>query len=90
MDKEFPDSYRTFIADNGIRHHVFNMKGTKKEDIPIKTMKSILRLVLDPRNHPLLIHCNHGKVGKATRTAHSRHHPSSADKYCCSTEPAVW
>ena len=38
------------------------MKGTKKEDIPIKTMKSILRLVLDRQNHPLLIHCNHGKV----------------------------
>lgn len=38
------------------------MKGTKKEEIPIKTMKSILRLVLDRQNHPLLIHCNHGKV----------------------------
>lgn len=38
------------------------MQGTKKQAIPIKTMKSILRLVLDRRNHPLLIHCNHGKV----------------------------
>lgn len=35
---------------------------TKKEAIPLTTMKAILRLVLDRKNHPLLIHCNHGKV----------------------------
>lgn len=54
--------YRSFMAANGIKHRVFDMKGTKKEDIPITTMKSILRLVLDQKHHPLLIHCNHGKV----------------------------
>lgn len=46
---------------NGIRQVVINMKGTKKEAIPLSTMKSILRLVLEQRNHPLLLHCNHGK-----------------------------
>ncbi|KAK3986623.1 putative tyrosine-protein phosphatase [Cladorrhinum sp. PSN332] len=61
VQKEFPKGYDGFIKKNGIKHCVFDMKGTKKEDIPIKTMKSILRLVLDRRNHPLLIHCNHGK-----------------------------
>ncbi|KAK4166245.1 putative tyrosine-protein phosphatase [Cladorrhinum sp. PSN259] len=61
VQKEFPQGYDGFIKKNGINHCVFDMKGTKKEDIPIKTMKAILRLVLDRRNHPLLIHCNHGK-----------------------------
>lgn len=37
------------------------MKGTKKEAIPLSTMHSILELVLDPSNYPLLVHCNHGK-----------------------------
>ncbi|KAK1659610.1 tyrosine phosphatase [Colletotrichum godetiae] len=55
------EPYTAFMSSNGIRHHVFNMKGTKKEAIPIRTMKSILRLVLDRQHHPLLIHCNHGK-----------------------------
>ncbi|UNI24632.1 Protein-tyrosine-phosphatase [Purpureocillium takamizusanense] len=50
-----------FATSNGIRQEVFNMKGTKKEAIPVPTMKAILELVLDRRNHPLLIHCNHGK-----------------------------
>jgi tyrosine-protein phosphatase SIW14 len=37
------------------------MKGTKKEPIPSTTMSSILDIVLDQRNYPLLLHCNHGK-----------------------------
>ncbi|KAK3344250.1 tyrosine phosphatase family-domain-containing protein [Lasiosphaeria hispida] len=61
VQKDFPQGYDTFISKNGIRHYVFGMKGTKKEEIPIRTMKSILRLVLDRQNHPLLIHCNHGR-----------------------------
>lgn len=37
------------------------MKGTKKEAIPLATMESILGVVLDKDNYPLMIHCNHGK-----------------------------
>lgn len=37
------------------------MKGTKKEPIPSTTMSAILDIVLDHRNYPLLLHCNHGK-----------------------------
>ncbi|KPM45571.1 hypothetical protein AK830_g964 [Neonectria ditissima] len=50
-----------FLAREGIRQVVFNMKGTKKEAIPLKTMKSILSVVLNKENHPLMLHCNHGK-----------------------------
>ena len=62
VQKDFPEGYPKFIAQNGIKHQIFDMKGTKKQEIPIKTMKSILRLVLDRQNHPLLIHCNQGRV----------------------------
>lgn len=51
----------SFIAANGIRQIIFNMKGTKKEAIPISTMRHILQLALNRENHPLLVHCNHGK-----------------------------
>ncbi|KAK0626971.1 tyrosine phosphatase family-domain-containing protein [Immersiella caudata] len=61
VQKDFPEGYHAFISNNGIKHHVFDMKGTKKQEIPIKTMRSILRLVLDRQNHPLLMHCNHGR-----------------------------
>jgi tyrosine-protein phosphatase SIW14 len=59
---KIPQGYDDFLHKNGIQHCVFEMKGTKKEAIPIETMRSILRIVLDRRNHPLFIHCNHGKV----------------------------
>lgn len=59
--EELQDELHAFVTDNGIRHVTFDMKGTKKEAIPIDTMASILQLTLDKRNYPLLIHCNHGK-----------------------------
>lgn len=61
VDKNYTDEYRDFIDRNHIHHHMFAMKGTKKEDIPLATMESILNLVLDRRNYPLLIHCNQGR-----------------------------
>ncbi|KAM0263793.1 hypothetical protein ACHAQJ_001111 [Trichoderma viride] len=58
---EIDHEFESFVAANGIRQVVFNMKGTKKEPIPSTTMSSILDIVLDQRNYPLLLHCNHGK-----------------------------
>lgn len=62
VKKDDPDhELESFVAANGIQQAVFNMKGTKKEPIPPTTMASILELVLDRKNYPLMIHCNHGK-----------------------------
>ena len=58
---ELDDELREFLGNNGIRQVIFNMKGTKKESIPLTTMAPILQLMLDSRNYPLLLHCNHGK-----------------------------
>ena len=46
----------------GIRHCIIEMQGTKKVEISEAVMNSIMEVVLDKENHPLLIHCNHGKV----------------------------
>ncbi|KAM0330954.1 hypothetical protein ACHAQA_003911 [Verticillium albo-atrum] len=68
--KDEPDEvYADFLAANSIRHHVIDMKGTKKESIPLRTMKHILRIVLDKKQYPLMIHCNHGKGLRGTKGA---------------------
>lgn len=59
--EETDHELQNFVSSNGINQIVINMKGTKKEAIPPSTMKSILQVVLDRRNYPLVIHCNHGK-----------------------------
>lgn len=61
VTKEFPDGYQEFIHANRITHKVFDMAGTKKEAISVTTMSSIFAVVSNPENHPLLVHCNHGK-----------------------------
>ncbi|KAF4344832.1 tyrosine phosphatase SIW14 [Fusarium beomiforme] len=59
--EELDHDLEEFVHREGIRQVFFNMKGTKKEAIPLSTMKAILNIVLDKSNYPLLIHCNHGK-----------------------------
>jgi tyrosine-protein phosphatase SIW14 len=47
---------------NDICHKIIDMPGTKKVAISEAVMNSIMDVVLDKQNYPLLIHCNHGKV----------------------------
>ncbi|KAI0389714.1 tyrosine phosphatase family-domain-containing protein [Xylariaceae sp. FL0594] len=61
VNKDLPDGYREFMQANNITHRVFDMAGTKKEEIPVELMRSIIQVVSDRRNYPMLIHCNHGK-----------------------------
>ncbi|KAL7623655.1 tyrosine-protein phosphatase siw14 [Parahypoxylon ruwenzoriense] len=61
VGKDLPDSFQQFINRNHIKHEVFDMAGTKKAEIPVKTMQSIIAVVSNRKNYPLLIHCNHGK-----------------------------
>ena len=57
--------FAAFLAGEGIAHHVVGMRGTKKESIPLPTMKAILNILLDARNLPVLVHCKHGRVGNS-------------------------
>lgn len=61
VSKELPDGYHEFIQANNITHRIFDMAGTKKEDIPVEMMRAIHEVVSNPANHPLLVHCNQGK-----------------------------
>lgn len=70
VEKDAPEGYAKFMQDNGIKHIVINMEGTKKVSIPPAVMASIMKVVMDRRNYPILIHCNHGKVRENALTFH--------------------
>ncbi|KHN94812.1 tyrosine phosphatase [Metarhizium album ARSEF 1941] len=85
---------KSFLTTNGIRQIVFNMKGTKKEAIPMSTMRAILEVVLDSKNYPLMIHCNHGKhrtgcVVAAIRKLSGWQLNAVVDEYKAYAEPKV-
>ncbi|KAK8038792.1 Tyrosine-protein phosphatase DSP1 [Apiospora rasikravindrae] len=61
VQKDLPEGFQEFIDSNGITHKIFDMVGTKKAEIPLGLMRSIMEIIADRRYHPLLIHCNHGK-----------------------------
>jgi len=61
--EEYPKANREFLAQNGIRLLHFGMNGNKEpfKDIPEDKVRRALAALMDPKNHPLLIHCNKGK-----------------------------
>ena len=58
-----PAEYAQWIASQGITHHHI-LVNPNKEGIPTTdpaVVESVLSLMLDKANHPMLIHCNKGK-----------------------------
>ncbi|KAI9780879.1 MAG: hypothetical protein M1839_006506 [Geoglossum umbratile] len=63
VPEEYPEANMAFMKANSIKHHQISMPGNKEPfvKIPPQAIKAALVVVLDRRNHPILIHCNKGK-----------------------------
>ncbi|KAH7569405.1 hypothetical protein ACOSP7_012804 [Xanthoceras sorbifolium] len=59
----YPDPINEFLKANEIRLFQFPIDGCKEPfvNIPEETIREALQVVLDARNHPILIHCKRGK-----------------------------
>lgn len=59
----YPEANEEFLKSNGIRLFQFGIDGCKEPfvNIPDETIRDALKVLLDTRNHPLLIHCKRGK-----------------------------
>ncbi|XP_009626948.1 inositol diphosphatase DSP1-like [Nicotiana tomentosiformis] len=60
----YPEANVEFLNANGIRPFQFAIEGSKEPplvNIPEETIREALRVVLDEKNRPLLIHCKRGK-----------------------------
>ncbi|CAN6178852.1 unnamed protein product [Urochloa humidicola] len=59
----YPETNMEFLEKNGIRLHQFGIEGRKEPfvTIPDDKIREALKVVLDPKNQPLLIHCKRGK-----------------------------
>jgi hypothetical protein len=64
VPEPLPEDYTTFMQETKIRHHHIHIPANKDGIINItpEIMATALGVVLNRDNHPLLIHCNRGKV----------------------------
>ena len=60
---EFTPRFLSFMVENKIKHYRLKVQPHKKREdkIPIEDIAQVLKLLLDPNNGPILIHCNKGK-----------------------------
>uniref|UniRef100_A0A060T8Y7 diphosphoinositol-polyphosphate diphosphatase n=1 Tax=Blastobotrys adeninivorans TaxID=409370 RepID=A0A060T8Y7_BLAAD len=63
IPEPYPEENVRFVEENGIRFFQVGMPGNKEPFINVshETITRALEIVLNPENHPLLIHCNRGK-----------------------------
>ncbi|KAI8823632.1 tyrosine phosphatase family-domain-containing protein [Fimicolochytrium jonesii] len=86
--EDYPDQNKRFMEEHNIRLFQFGVAGNKEPfvDIPEDTICAALSVLLDCRNHPILIHCNKGKhrtgclVGTLRKIQHWSH-TSIFDEY---------
>ncbi|XP_010522371.1 PREDICTED: probable tyrosine-protein phosphatase At1g05000 isoform X2 [Tarenaya hassleriana] len=59
----YPESNMEFLKSNGIRLFQFGIEGYKEPfvNIPDDRIREALKVLLDEKNRPALIHCNRGK-----------------------------
>lgn len=59
----YPQTNMEFLKANGIQLYQFGIDGRKEPfvNIPEDTICEALKVVLDVKNHPLLVHCKRGK-----------------------------
>lgn len=63
VPEEIPASYKQFMAEHDIQHFQVTLPANK-EGVKIEkaAMDRVLQIVMDRTNHPMLVHCNKGKV----------------------------
>ncbi|KAF2100536.1 hypothetical protein NA57DRAFT_74142 [Rhizodiscina lignyota] len=64
VDEPIPVAYRTWMKRNGIKHItalVTPNKEHKRKRTDVQQIAHVLGLMMDPKNQPLLVHCNKGK-----------------------------
>ncbi|KAI4371163.1 hypothetical protein MLD38_019429 [Melastoma candidum] len=61
--EEYPEANKEFLTANGISLFQFGIDGYKEPfvNIPQEAIREALKILLDVRNHPVLIHCKRGK-----------------------------
>ncbi|KAI9873821.1 MAG: hypothetical protein M1830_010559 [Pleopsidium flavum] len=76
VPEAYPPENVAFVEENGIQHFQIHISANKDPfvTIPPKDMAAALEILLDKRNHPLLIHCNKGKDWSLASILAEYHH----------------
>lgn len=63
IPEEYPEIHTNFFQNEGIKLFQLGMSGNKEPfvKIPHDLITEAIKIVLDPKNQPILIHCNRGK-----------------------------
>lgn len=69
VPEHYSPGHAAFLTENGIQHFSVGIEPNKNPFVTISqcNMSAALSIVLNRANHPLLIHCNKGKVSALSK-----------------------
>ena len=70
VTEPYPSHNVQFMKENGIQHFTVPIPAHKNDSvtIPLQNIASALEILMNPEMHPVLVHCNKGKVHAAPFT----------------------
>ena len=71
VPEEIQPDYQSFMRTEGIAHHQIHVLANKDPNVYTNddVVNKVMKLMLDPTKHPILIHCNKGKHRTGCMTA---------------------
>ncbi|CAK7896585.1 inositol phosphatase Siw14p [[Candida] anglica] len=63
IPEEYPEIHTNFLKDEGVKLFQLGMSGNKEPFVKISSelITEAIKIVINPENQPILIHCNRGK-----------------------------
>lgn len=63
VPQDYPAENIAFMKENHIQHFQIPIPAHKSEDIkiPLQSIANALEVLINPKNYPILVHCNKGK-----------------------------
>lgn len=73
--EEYPKANKVFLERNGIQLFHLGTHGNKEpfQFIEQEIVRKALLILVDPENHPILVHCNKGTVRPSISISTSKH-----------------
>jgi hypothetical protein len=64
VEGDYTQDHQVFLKENGIEHRRILILANKDPTVrtPDHVVNRVLEIILNKANHPLLLHCNKGKV----------------------------
>jgi tyrosine-protein phosphatase SIW14 len=64
VEEGYASAVKVYLAENGVRSLCVPIVPNKEGSVKSahQTVDTVMEILMEPKNHPIVVHCNQGKV----------------------------